>query len=126
MNTNVPECVQKASSGSARPTGTASMAPPTAPNTAATRKATKRVRCTSTPRYSALRGLSRCARTARPKGERTTRHISQREQRREGEAVPVEGADQELRLVQLLELEAQQGGAAHPHALVAAGEARRI
>ena len=122
MNTSVPECVQKASSGSARPTGTASMAPPTAPNTAATRKATKRVRCTSTPRYSALRGLSRCARTARPKGERTTRHISPRAAPRGRGSTSRYGPTRNSGLVQLLEREAEQRRARHAHALVAAGE----
>src|SRR5439155_14926969 len=39
MKTRLPECVQYASCGSARPVGTASSVPPTAPNTAAITKA---------------------------------------------------------------------------------------
>src|SRR5215471_3909693 len=75
INTSWPDCVQSTSSGSARPTRKPRMAPPAAPSADEMTKAARRKWYTCTPRYSALRGLSRSARRCRPNGESTIRHM---------------------------------------------------
>src|SRR6266852_2999437 len=76
MNTSCPDCVQYTSSGSARPTRKPRIVPPTASKPAEITKAMRRKSRTCTPRYSALRALSRMALRCRPKGEWTMRHIT--------------------------------------------------
>src|SRR6266849_4623939 len=76
MNTSCPDCVQYTSSGSARPIRKPMIAPPAALKPAEMTNAASRKRRTCTPRYSALRALSRIALRCRPKGEWTMRHIT--------------------------------------------------